>query len=92
MSHVDSGTDTQSTVLFYFIGSSNTEDSDFTSKLIRRYGIPKSQTPSPSSAMSPIVLEQYRLFEPVTGDLNTTVKQAQGLGEEDEDGVTWCTR
>ena len=84
-------TSTQYTELFHLVGSS-TEDSDLNSKMIHRYGIPKSRTLSSSAFMSPIGPEHYRLFEPLAGDFHNIVQQAQGLREEDEDGVTWCTR
>ena len=79
-------------MLFHLVGSSNAEDSDLNSKMIHRYGIPKSRTLSSSAFTFPIGPEHYRLLEPLTGDFHNIVQQAQGLREEDEDVGTWCTR
>ena len=70
------------------------EDSDLNKKLIRRYGIPKSQTVTSSVFTSPIGSEHYTLFEPLSGDPHQVAEQAFGLGEYDETGTSseWLTR
>ena len=72
--------------------SANPEDSKLSDKLIRCYGIRKSQTLTSSVFTSPIGQDRYRLFEPLTGDSHNTVQQAHGLTGADDDVTPWCTR
>ncbi|KAJ7370710.1 hypothetical protein OS493_030462, partial [Desmophyllum pertusum] len=72
----------------------NTEDSDLSNKLIRRYGIPKSRTLTSSVFVFPIGHEHYEMFEPLTSAFHDSVQQAHGLSQEgkEDDPSTWCTR
>lgn len=90
-------TDKVPTYLLLLPGTSSEEDltdpenSELNEKLVRRYGIPKSRTSTSSAFTSPIGLDRYRMFEPLTGDSHNTVQQAHGM-TVDEDVETWCTR
>ncbi|KAJ7372648.1 hypothetical protein OS493_017920 [Desmophyllum pertusum] len=64
--------------------SSNTEDSDLSDQLIRRYGIPKSRTLTSSVFASPIGQEHYEMFEPLASTFHDSVQQAHGLKQEDK--------